>query len=350
MRRILRQAHISTGKFTREIWFNKKHRLFLPFLKTLSKLYYFTLQRKKQEQKSLEELFIVCVGGIVTGGSGKTPTSIALYEQLAKSGKKIGFLTRGYVPFEKAITYVIKLEKGIEVTTKQVGDEAILLSKVATTYVSSNRLRAAETAAKDGIEILIMDDGLQNSKLESDYKVCVFDSEFGIGNGYLLPAGPLRERGEGSLDSLDKIVLIMRSETLQEQLQSLLTKIPEEKIIRAHVKAKNSEKLYGKQYICFAGIGHPEKFFDSARQVGVKIIATFSFPDHYCYENEDLRAIYKPGCRVLTTAKDYQRIPNEFQKVTDVLEIEFNFESKSFAEEILVKAEKKLLDKRRNEV
>ena len=222
---------------------------------------------------------------------------------------------------------------------------ALLLSSIAITYISSDRLQAAIMAAKDGVNILLMDDGLQNTKLEIDYKICVFDSEYGVGNGYLLPAGPLRERFEDRVDELDKIVVVKRSELIQSELQSLLKNISSDKILEASIEVKNPERFNDKEYVCIAGIGYPEKFFDSARKVGVNILKTFSFPDHYEYLEEDLLDIYDFGCRVLTTAKDFKRIPKRFHTMTDVLDIELKLDSEVIIKDILQKMDQKYANK-----
>ncbi len=341
MKRIKGKIHFFISKILHKIWFSKDYSMALVILKAFALLHYFILKFKKQEKKSLLEPFIICVGNITVGGSGKTPCIISLYNALESSGYNVALMTRGYVPYGKTIKDIIKIRKGEQnnYDVNIVGDEALLLSSVATTYISSNRLQAAEIAANDGFGIVLMDDGLQNSKLESDYKICVFDSEYGVGNGYLIPAGPLREKFEDRV--VDATIVVMRSEVVQTKLKRLLQNIPIDKIFEASMEVKNPELFIDKKYVCVGGIGHPEKFFDSAIKVGANVLKTFSFPDHYQYLEDDLLEIYSYGCRVLTTAKDFKRIPEKFHQMTDVLEIELKFDSDKIIKDILEKIKEK---------
>jgi tetraacyldisaccharide 4'-kinase len=341
MKRIKKKIHFFFNTILHKIWFGKHYGNVFSLLQLLSLIYYFILKLKKQGKKSLLKPFVICVGNITVGGTGKTPCIIALYRALESSGYNIALMTRGYVPYGKKITDVIKINQGEQhnYDVNIVGDEALLLSSVATTYISSDRLKAAEIAANDGFDIILMDDGLQNTKLESDYTFCVFDSEYGIGNGYLLPAGPLREKFDDRV--VDSIIIVMRSNTIQSKLQKLLKNISADKIFESSIEVKNPELFINKEYICLAGIGHPEKFFDSAKHIGINVLKTFAFPDHYQYSDDDLLEIYNYGCRVLTTAKDFKRIPEKFHQMTDVLEIELHFNSEIIVQDILQRVKEK---------
>jgi tetraacyldisaccharide 4'-kinase len=335
MKRIKRELYIWINPFFHKVWFGSESTVFFPILKILSKIYYFILRAKKQDKKSVEKSFVICVGGINVGGTGKTPCAIGICNQLNELGKRVAFVTRGYIPGGRSITEVIKIPMGQEYDVKTVGDEALLLSSVANTYVSRDRFKAAEMASDDVAEIIIMDDGLQNRTLQSNYSICVFDSEYGVGNGYLLPAGPLREKFEDRVNDIDKIILIRRSFTIQSELEKLLLKVPKNKIVDTKICVKNPEKFQNRDYVCLAGIGHPEKFFETAESAGVIIKQRYAFPDHYEYSEDDLSEVFSHGCRVLTTTKDLKRIPQRFHDMTDVLEIELRFDSNEFISEIL---------------
>ncbi len=337
MKRIKRKLYIWINAFFHKVWFGSGSTVFFPILKILSKVYYFILRNKKQDKKSIEKSFVICVGGINVGGTGKTPCAIGICNQLNELGKRVAFVTRGYIPGGKSITKVIKIPMGEKSDAKTVGDEALLLSCITDTYVSRDRFKAAEMASDDGAEIIIMDDGLQNRTLQSNYSICVFDSEYGVGNGYLLPAGPLREKFEDRVNDIDKIILIRRSFTIQSELEKLLLKVPKNKIVDAKICVKNPEKFQNRDYVCLAGIGHPEKFFETAESAGVIIVKSYAFPDHYEYSEDDLLEVFSHGCRVLTTTKDLKRIPQRFHDMTDVLEIELRFDSNEFISEILSK-------------
>lgn len=338
MKRIKRELYIWINGFFHKVWFGNESTVFFPILKILSKVYYFILRNKKQDKKSVEKSFVICVGGINVGGTGKTPCAIGICNQLNELGKRVAFVTRGYIPGGRSITEVIKISRGEKSDAKTVGDEALLLSCITDTYVCRDRFKAAEMASYDGAEIIIMDDGLQNRTLQSNYSICVFDSEYGVGNGYLLPAGPLREKFEERVNYIDKIILIRRSEAIQSELEKLLQSVPQKKIVDAKICVKNPEKFSGKSYVCLAGIGHPEKFFKTAEAAGVRIIKRYAFPDHYEYSEDDLSEVFSHGCRVLTTTKDFKRIPQRFNDMTDVLKIELKFDSNDFIKEIVDKA------------
>jgi tetraacyldisaccharide 4'-kinase len=329
-----KELHIRINAFFHKVWFSNESTVFFPILKILSNIYYFILRNKKQDKKSIEKSFVICVGGINVGGTGKTPCAIEIYNQLNEFGKRVAFVTRGYIPGGESINKVIKISRGEKADVATVGDEALLLSRVGDTYVSRDRFKAAEIASNDGTEIIIMDDGLQNRSLQSDYKICVFDSEYGVGNGYLLPAGPLREKFEDRVNDIDKIIVIRRSEAIQRELEIILSEVPQEKIVNARICIKNPEGFQNRDYVCVAGIGHPEKFFATAESAGVIIVKRYAFPDHYEYSEDDLAEAFSHGCRVLTTAKDFKRIPERFHSMTDVLEIELRFDSNEFISEI----------------
>jgi tetraacyldisaccharide 4'-kinase len=335
MKRIKRELYIWVNTFCCKVWFSSEATVFFPILKILSKVYYFILRHKKQDKKSVEKSFVICVGGINVGGTGKTPCAIEICNQLNELGKRVAFVTRGYIPGGRSITEVIKISRGEKSDAKTVGDEALLLSCITDTYVCRDRFKAAEMASYDGAEVIIMDDGLQNRTLQSDYQICVFDSEYGVGNGHLLPAGPLREKFEDKVNDIDKIIIIRRSEAIQRELEILLKKVLQDKIVDARIAIKNPERFQNRDYVCVAGIGHPEKFFETAEASGVIIKQRYAFPDHYEYSEDDLLEVFSHGCRVLTTAKDFNRIPQRFHDMTDVFEIEMKFDSNEFISEIL---------------
>ena len=148
-------------------------------------------------------LKVICIGNLNIGGSGKTPFAIQIYKVLEKLGYKPVFLTRGYKGIEKGPIEVKEFH-----TFKDVGDEALLLKKVGTTIVSSNRYLGAKyiETLKKKLDIIIMDDGLQNYKLEQDIKLLLIDKKLLFGNRYCIPAGPLRETINQGLKKIDAII------------------------------------------------------------------------------------------------------------------------------------------------
>ena len=150
------------------------------------------------------KLKVICVGNLNIGGTGKTPFSIYTYKILKKLGYEPIFLTRGYKGLEKG---PVKIRP--DHNFKDVGDEALLLSKVGPTVVSANRSLGAKFIEdlKDNYNVILMDDGLQNNKLEQDIKLLLVDKKLKFGNEFCFPSGPLREPIKQSLENTDAIVL-----------------------------------------------------------------------------------------------------------------------------------------------
>ena len=192
---------------------------------------------------------VICVGNLVSGGSGKTPTAIALLRILKQHGvsKNIGFLTRGYGGLRKGPLLVDPSDH----IYREVGDEALLLSNHAPTIVAADRAKGAKFAHQQGAEMLIMDDGLQNPGLKKDLKIMVINGEMGFGNQKTLPAGPLREPLEKGLQDADMFILI------GEDVRDVLPLLPKGKpVMRGNIQPANSIPINkDTPYYAFAGMG-----------------------------------------------------------------------------------------------
>lgn len=251
---------------------------------------------------------VICVGNLVSGGSGKTPTAIALLRLLKEHSvsKNIGFLTRGYGGLRKG-PLLVEPDRHIY---REVGDEALLLANQAPTIVAADRAKGAKFAHQHGAEMLIMDDGLQNPGLKKDIKIMVINGEMGFGNQKTLPAGPLREPLAKGLEDADMFIMI------GEDVRDVLPLLPKDKpVIRGNIQSANSIPLkQDTPYYAFAGMGYPEKFFNYAQHdMGLNIVKTKGFPDHHAYRRDEIDALHKEaqqlGARLLTTSKDMVRVP-----------------------------------------
>ena len=242
---------------------------------------------------------VICLGNITVGGAGKTPLAIALGKSLLKQGNKVAFISRGYKGTLSGATAVrVDTHKH---SYKEVGDEPLLLAQVAPTYICSNRYFAARMAEEDGAEIIIMDDGLQNNTLIKDISILVCDGKYGLGNGFVLPAGPLREPISFVSQRIDCVFCY------DKKLQF----VDKENFTgKTEVVTKG---LKGKRVIALCGIATPEKFLTSLRQLGVIVSAKFIFPDHHAYTDAEVAKVLasarKHKAQIITTAKDYVRIP-----------------------------------------
>jgi len=246
---------------------------------------------------------VICVGNLTAGGTGKTPTALAIASLLAKTGKKPAFLTRGYGGRE-AGPLVVDLKRHDALA---VGDEALLLAAAFPTIVARNRPAGGVLAIDQGADLLIMDDGFQNPALTKDFSLLVFDGGAGLGNGRLIPAGPLRESLFEGIGRADLALIIGEDKTgLTQRLHlPVLTArlIPDPMDIAA---------LKAKPLFAFAGIGRPQKFFDSLIQADLDLRGTAEFPDHHRFSAIDLADLHGRAraaqAGLVTTAKDLVRL------------------------------------------
>lgn len=249
---------------------------------------------------------VICIGNVVAGGAGKTPTSLALARLLQERGEKPVFVTRGYGGlYERSGGPPLC----VDITRHgagEVGDEALLLAAVAPTWVCRDRPAAMRRAETDGT-IILMDDGFQNPNIASTHAVLVIDGGSGLGNGRVLPAGPLREPFDQACARATALLIIGKD---QHQVAAL-TDLP---VFQAHLRPVFASGFPRKgRFVGFAGIGRPEKFYATARDAKLNLVQTVDFPDHHVFTNQDidhLRLLAEEnGARLLTTEKDAVRLP-----------------------------------------
>lgn len=267
---------------------------------------------------------VICIGNIVAGGAGKTPTCLALKKLLSKHDPqaRIVFVTRGYGGQEKGPLRVDPAKH----TAQDVGDEALLLANAGPCWVGSDRAAAIREAEKEAT-LILMDDGMQNPHVAPDMTLLVVDGAVGLGNGQLIPAGPLRETLNDAFPRIDQIVMIGED---AHHIAACLGK----PLCRGNLRPGLSTSfLNHPKVLAFAGIGRPEKFYTSCREAGLNVLATQDFPDHYAYTESDLAALAekanRQGLRLITTTKDYVRVPKAFRDAVGVLEVELVFEEES---------------------
>ena len=309
---------------TPEFWYKKdliskfKTLLLLPFSIIWILL---SLIKKNFAKRYKSHLKVICIGNLSIGGTGKTPFSIQTYKILEILGYKPVFLTRGYRGLTKGPILVNKSHNH-----KDVGDEALLLSKVGTTIVSSNRCIGAKYIEnlKKNYDIIIMDDGLQNYQLEQDIKLLLIDKKLLFGNGYCIPAGPLRQTITQGLKKIDAIIFTGDGDTKDinlnfiNNIQNFDTKL----------EIKNTFKTKQNNFLAFCALGNPIKFFNTLKKNNFKIVLTKSFPDHYEYKNKDINTLREEAdnrnLKLITTEKDYVKIDDKENEIS-VLPIEINF-------------------------
>ncbi len=256
---------------------------------------------------------VICIGNLTAGGTGKTPTAVAVAELLQQHGHKPYFITRGY---GGTLQNVI-VDAGRH-TAREVGDEPLLLARQAPVVVNKNRYQAALKAEKNGADFIIMDDGFQNPLLYKDLSLIVVDGGFGFGNEFCIPAGPLREFLPQGLTRASALAII------GEDRFNLTRRYPRKPVFRGKM-VPVSPPDSRKNIVAFAGIGRPEKFYQSLKELGFNLLLTYDFPDHHFYEEKELLQLISTAqslnAELYTTAKDFVKIPSVLQKNFKVLEI-----------------------------
>ncbi len=279
---------------------------------------------------------VICIGNFTAGGAGKTPTAMALAALLRKVGERPAFLTRGYGGSLSRTCSSTLVDCACH-TVSQTGDEPLLLANVAPTFISARRPCGAAAALKAGAGVIIMDDGLQNFSVAKDFSLAVVDAATGIGNGLCLPAGPLRAPLTRQWCWVDAVLLVGQGRP-GERLSDLAVD-NSKPVLRASLvpDPESMRVLKGKRLVAFAGIGRPEKFFQTLESLrpehGLDLVARRSFADHHPYSKEDLQALQQLArqhdAQLVTTQKDMVRlshlVPESLAEEVLVLPVHLEF-------------------------
>ncbi len=251
---------------------------------------------------------VVCVGNFTAGGAGKTPTAIALSDLLKRLGKTPVFLSRGYGGSLGGVPVCVDLKLH---SALQVGDEPLLLARHAPTIVARDRVAGARAAIAAGANVILMDDGLQNPSLCKDLSLVVVDAATGFGNGRCLPAGPLRAPLTAQWPHVAGMILIGTGVPGERAAtQALAQDVP---VFEAFLEpdAIVAGSLKGKKVFAFAGIGRPEKFYRTLRDLGADVVATRNFADHAALSRDHLQILAREArsarAILVTTQKDAVR-------------------------------------------
>lgn len=288
---------------------NWRSDLFLP----LGKLYAFATARRVARPASFRaQIPVICIGNINAGGTGKTPTTIALLQRLNARGLKPHVVTKGHGGEEIGPHRVNPRQD----TAARVGDEPLLLAAFGPTWVAKNRAEGARAAQAAGAQLILMDDGFQNPEIHKDFSIVVVDAQKGFGNRRCIPAGPLREPVEKGLSRAD-LLLSIGDENAQALFQDHLATAPAIARQKAClVPLRTGMHWEDTRAVAFAGIGHPEKFFATLRGLGVDLVAEHALEDHQPLTSTLLARLEKDALRLnaqlITTEKDAVRLPKAF--------------------------------------
>jgi tetraacyldisaccharide 4'-kinase len=252
---------------------------------------------------------VICIGNFTAGGGGKTPTAIAVAALLAELGARPAFLTRGYGGTSEGPVLVAK-----DQSAEEVGDEPLLLAEAAPTMVAADRKAGAAALEATEADIVVMDDGFQNPSLAKDLSLVVVDATAGIGNGLIMPAGPLRAPLDQQIARSNALIVIGDGSKAAPLVAAFQAQ--GKPVLKARMVPRQDRRWLGVlPVIGFAGIARPEKFFATLRNNGARLIDTRAFPDHHRYRERDARRLLREAkdynAMLVTTEKDWVRLPDD---------------------------------------
>ena len=276
--------------------------LLLPF-SCLVLIYNFFIIKKNK----INGIKTICIGNIYLGGTGKTPLSIETIKILNNLNYKTCFIKKNY--------------------SNQI-DEQRLLETKGKLFCEKNRIDATNRAIKENFNVAIFDDGLQDKKIKYDISIVCFNNTIGIGNGLVLPSGPLRENLK-SLKKYDAVFLNGNSTNKLNFEEKIKKKFPNIYIFKSNYKITNLEDLNNNEkYLAFAGIGNFDNFVDLLKDNNVDLVNTIHYPDHYKYSYTDIKKIKEIAkfnkAKIITTEKDFLRIDENDRNGINLVKIKLN--------------------------
>ncbi len=285
-------------------------------LTPLSKLWQWAGKRRWQQGPHVKiGVPVICVGNVNLGGTGKTPTVIEIVSRLIVMGKTPHVVTKGY---KGQLQGPVQIDP-TKHTANDVGDEPLLLAAFASTWVARDRLLGARAAQAAGADVIVLDDGLQNPAVAKDLTILVVDAQMGFGNGHVVPAGPLREQIDAAVEKSDLLLTIgPKGAGHRDFLDSwpVVKSLPH--AASTITPLKTGMDWQGLHALAFAGIGRPEKFYQTLKDMGVVLKSVRSFDDHQSLSNAVLMRLEKEawalGAQLVTTEKDAVRLPKDWQQ------------------------------------
>ena len=314
-----------------KFWYKKNDTYLSNTLYPFSLLFRFgTKLRNIFSRKRLSQIPVICIGNIVVGGAGKTPVALKLGTLLKKNGYKPHFVSKGYGGIETNNILIKDWH-----SAQSVGDESLLLSEVAPTWIGKDRNKSFVLAKENGADCVIMDDGFQNPTLQKDFSIIVINGEQGFGNKRVIPSGPLRESISRGLSRANLIITI--GDISEDVKRKIPTSIP---LFYANFKISNKNKIYKNQKVtAFAGIAYPEKFYNSLNEQGAILEKKISYPDHHIFDENDMLNLAETANMtksiLVTTKKDFVRIPKSYRSLVSTLDGEIEFEDENLFIEII---------------
>lgn len=271
---------------------------------------------------------VICVGNLTLGGAGKTPVTRAIR---AKLGPQAHTLSRGYGG---------RLEGPLRVTpdmdAREVGDEPLLHAADGPAWIARDRVAGALAAAQAGARVIVMDDGFQNPNLAKDLSIIAVDAGFGIGNGQVFPAGPLRERLSDGLARADSIVMLANTGDEFDHTAPWLKQFRKPVL---HARIESVGAAPEGPLVAFAGLARPEKFFDTLSALKADVEEALPYPDHHVFNEQDLALLdtiaEERNARLITTEKDAARLAPVWRARVLTLPVRARFEDEAALDSLL---------------
>ena len=278
-----------------KFWDKNNQTIFSLILFPLSVIVYFVTKLKRLKKGKKFKFPVICVGNIYLGGTGKTPISIEIFKIISSINKKTVFIKKFY-PY--------------------IHDEINILNKIGPVISEKSRIKSLKSLDNSNYEVALLDDGFQDTKFLKDLSIVCFNENNWIGNGNIIPSGPLRE----SLDALKYADCIMiKGKKDQKKERQLLNYNKKLQFFYFDYNIEIDNSIRKKKFIAFAGIGNPESFFELLTRKNLNVIKKISFPDHHKFTNNDLDKIInfanENNAIILTTEKDYERLEHKYKSL-----------------------------------
>jgi tetraacyldisaccharide 4'-kinase len=284
-------------------------------LKPLAALYGAVAAKRLQRKGLNAGIPVLCVGNYNVGGAGKTPTVLALAKLLRELGETPVVLSRGYGGELRGPVRVDPVRHA----ASDVGDEPLMLADHLPVVVSRKRADGVPLARSRGATVILMDDGFQSPAIVKDASLIVIDSERGIGNGQVFPAGPLRAPLRPQLVRTDALIIVGDGTAAEPVAAEIAAQ--GKPVLRAHLKPDDAPvaALRGKRVLAFAGIGDPVRFFNTLRLSGIDVVRQQAFADHHPYSQSEIEGLItearRDGLTLVTTEKDLARLRDWSQHI-----------------------------------